>query len=810
MKKPNSIISAVLITTLLILPLSACGIFGSTGETTQKTILAETVFEVTLAQPLEENEILYFEMLDEVTGIALNPTRYEMEAKDNYSYFVRIPMVIGSVVKYRYVREGSTTNIIEHNSSGEIVKYRVNVIKKPAVVSDFITGWDNNEYALNSGIISGYIFDDDSDEPLSEIMVFINGQQTLSKSDGYYRINNIPLGEYDLVAIHPDGKFKSFQQGAVIADNSITPASFGLSAADLVEITFIATPPEDEVTTGELRFISNLYSLGNTFNEQEGGVSVLAANAPIMELQSNGEYAVTLKLPENFDLQYKYSLGDGFINAEHAEDGSYKVRQYFVPGKNAKVYNTIQSWYSSGSQSISFNVSVPESTPENDIVAIQFNPFIWMEPIPMSQVGSNQWAFTLYSPQEYLDNAQFRFCRNYQCGLADDALTSGETAAGYLLKLSDNAMTEVEYDISAWAGLPHNSYSFSPEAIPASNSIYIKGIEIDENFDKKSASTYDWGVVNAAVYGANMLILTPTWASPVSSSNHMNIEIGNDLLFPELDEFNTSATELGLSLGLYPQPRFETTAKDYWDLSTFSYNWWHAWFDKYEYFMFNYADYAEQSGIQTLIIGGSNISPAFPFGQTFDGKSSNTPYDFKDRWISLIDAIRARFTGQLFFALSSTDDMENSMDVLSRVDALYVEMSSPLVESNATDVAGIESNYAKIVNDEIYNLYAVTQKPVIIGIDYPSVDGSASNCLNFSNSCEAFIQSQDNAFVYVDLAEQAQIYQALIEESLKHNWIYGLVAKGYNPSVSVADNSSSIQDKPASIVVAHYFNSLTN
>ena len=75
----------------------------------QKTTLAETVFEVTLAEPLNENEILYLELLDEVTGIALNPTRYEMEAKDNYSYYVRIPMVIGSLVKYRYVRQGTGT-----------------------------------------------------------------------------------------------------------------------------------------------------------------------------------------------------------------------------------------------------------------------------------------------------------------------------------------------------------------------------------------------------------------------------------------------------------------------------------------------------------------------------------------------------------------------------------------------------------------------------------------------------------------------------------------------------------------------------
>lgn len=802
MKNLNKSISVFLISVFLILPLSAC----STGETTQKTTLAETVFEVMLEEPLEENELLYLELVDEVTGIALNPSRYEMTAKDDYAYYVRIPLVIGSVVKYRYIREGTTINVIEHNSKGEPVQYRVGCIKKAAVISDHITGWDNDEYSNISGIISGYIFDEKTDAPLSEIMVFINGQQTTTMSDGYYEISNIPLGEYDLVALHPNGSYKTFQQGAVIAENSITPASFGMEAADLVEVTFIATLPEDETTSGELRFISNLYSLGNTYSEQLGTVSVLASNAPVMEQQSNGNYAITLELPEDFDLRYKYSLGDGFINAEHAEDGSYQVRQYIVPGRDSKVRNSIYSWYSSGSQAFTINVSVPDNTPESDIVSIQFNPFVWLEPIPMQEVGSNKWTFTLYSPFEYLDNAQFRFCRNYQCGLADDALTSGKDAPGYLLKLSESTANEINYDLESWAGLPFYDYSFSPQAIPANHSIYFKGIEIDQGFDKKAASTYDWGVVNSAVYGANLFILTPSWTT---SSNHMEIEIGSDLLIDDWNEISSYAEELDLTIGLYPQPNFETTADSYWDTAPFSYNWWHTWFDQYERYVLKYADYAESKGIQTLIIGGSRISPAFPYGNTFDGGSSNTPYDFKDRWNELIDSIRTKFSGQLFFALSPANDMNDAMDMLTKFDALYVEMDMAITDSTTADLNQLKSGVSTLVNGDIYKLYASAQKPVILGINYASVDGSATGCLDFSDSCEQFIESQDNAYVSVDLIEQAQVYQAIIEEAVNHNWIYGLVSKGYNPSVSINDNSASIQDKPASIVVAHYFNSIT-
>lgn len=802
MKNLKKVISIILMSVSIIISISAC----SSGETTQKMTLAETVFEVILEEPLVEDELLFLEIVDDVTGIALNPTRYEMEAKDNYAYFVRIPLVIGSVVKYRYVREGSTTNIIEHNSKGDPVQYRVCLIKKPAVISDHITGWENKAYSNVSGIVSGYIFDGKSEVPLSEIMVFINGQQTTTMADGYYEIKDVPLGEYNLAALHPNGSYKTFQQGAVIAENSITPASFGMEAADLVEVTFIASPPENETTNGEVRFISNLYSLGNTYNEQSGTVSVLASNAPVMELQSNGDYAITLNLPEDFDLQYKYSLGDGFINAEHAEDGSYLVRQYLVPGRNSKVNNKIHSWFSSGNQEITFSLTVPDNTPENDVVSIQFNPFVWMEPVPMQEIGSNKWTFTLYGPLEYLDNAQFRFCRNYQCGKADDALTSGENAPGYLLKLSESAMTEIDYDLEAWAGLPFYDYSFSPQAISASHSIYFKGIEIEPGFAKKSAATFNWGIVNSAVYGANLFLLTPTWST---HSNYMETSVGDDLLFEDWNKISAYAEELDLTIGLYPQPDFEISAVSYWDSAPFSYNWWHTWFDQYERYVLKYADYAQSQGIQTLIIGGSRISPAFPYGNKLDGNSSNTPYDFKDRWNGLIDTIRTKFSGQLFFALSPANDMSDAMDMLTKVDALYVELDMAITDSTTADLNQLRSGVSSLITGDIYKLYASAQKPVILGINYASVDGSTTGCLNFSDSCEKYTKSQDNAFVSVDLVEQAQAYQAIIEEAINHNWIYGLVSKGYNPSVSANDNTASIQDKPASIVVTHYFNSIT-
>ncbi|MDK2980102.1 MAG: hypothetical protein PWQ55_449 [Chloroflexota bacterium] len=799
--------SLILIGLLLSLVLSGCSNLSTNGETVQKTTLAETVFEVTLAEPLNENEILYFELLDEVTGVALNPTRYEMQAKDAYSYYVRIPMVIGSVVKYRYVRQGTDSNIIEHDTNGNTVHYRLDVIKKPAVVKDFVAKWDAGNYTGQTGEVSGYIYDNKNETPLSEILVSINGIRTFTSADGYYELKNVPLGEYNLVAIHPDGRFQTFQQGAVIAENSVTPASFGMQAADMVAVTFVVTPPESEQTLGTMRLISNLYSLGNTYSEKAGGVSVLAAQAPVLDRQENGDYSVTVDIPEGFDLQYKFSLGDGFINAEHAADGSYRVRQLIVPGKDSKIYNSVESWFSQGSQPVLVNVTVPQYTPENDVVAIQFNPFVWMEPLPMVQEGDYSWSFALYSPQEYLNNAQFRFCRNYQCGLADDAQTSGANANGFVLNLDDASMYTIDYNLETWAGLAAADYALQPVGIPTNN-IYIKGIEITPTFDKKDMSTYQWGLVNAAVSGANLLVLSPTWTFREYAGKGITLQTGSDLLFSDYDTMDAFINETGETIGMYPQPRFDTATADYWANAERSFNWWQDWFVRYQRFILNYADYAETHGIQTLIIGGSEVAPAFPNGKLANGNSSNVPYDAADKWSALIDEVRNHFSGQLFFALPYSNNLDEAPQFLSKVDAIYVEMSTALTASNSPTLDELKSRSSAVLDGSVYNLYATYQKPVIIALDYPSLDGSASNCLNYSNSCQEFLQTTETPLKYVDQQEQAMVYQALIEESMRRTWIYGLVAQGYNPAVQVVDNSSSIYGKSAEAVLSYYFNAL--
>jgi hypothetical protein len=60
----------------------------------------------------------------------------------------------------------------------------------------------------------------------------------------------------------------------------------------------------------------------------------------------------------------------------------------------------------------------------------------------------------------------------------------------------------------------------------------------------------------------------------------------------------------------------------------------------------------------------------------------------------------------------------------------------------------------------------------------------------------------------IDVAEQADVYQAILRSSATKPWIYGLVSDGFNPAASVQDSSPSVNGKPTIQILSYFFNNL--
>jgi hypothetical protein len=258
--------------------------------------VAQTTFVVTLPEALQANETLVISVMDEVTGLSLNATQYPMSARDSLTYTATLPLTFNSVVKYRYIRRGAA-QVTEDTSLQKVIRYRMHYVAGPGEVRDIVADWGDKNYSRPMGSILGQVFNSDTGSPLPNMLVTAGGVQHITDSMGRFELAGLPLGTHNLVAYSLDGMYQPFQQGAVVAENQTTLVDLRVKPSRLVNVTFIVSVPGDTVPGVPVRIAGNILQLGNTFADLLGGVSTNADRMPILSLQADGRYAVTLGLP---------------------------------------------------------------------------------------------------------------------------------------------------------------------------------------------------------------------------------------------------------------------------------------------------------------------------------------------------------------------------------------------------------------------------------------------------------------------------------------------------------------------------------
>jgi len=422
--------------------------------------LAEVQLVVSVPANTPDDEPIYLSIVDEVTGIALNPQLYPMdpiqtdEERTSKEYFISLPATAGSVMKYRYSRGSDSVVLPEHTITGEPVRYRATYIPGPLVINDVVSRWTDTQFEGESGELLGQVTDSTNNSPLSNILVFAGGVQTQTDQDGFFAIKNLPPGIHNIVLFSKDGAYQVFQQGAKIEANAPTMAPIMLSPSNFVDVTFRVSLPEGTPPIVPVRMAGNLLQLGNTFTTLSGGMSGDVESMPIMVHGEDGIASLSISLPVGAYISYKYTLGDGFWNAEHTLNGDMRIRNFIVPENDSQINDQIDKWDSDSEDRITFDVQAPETKNSGDYVSIQFNPvFGWTEPIPMWSLGNNRWAYILFSPLNLPGNLTYRYCNNGECGIQDDIATPGVYGPGRPISLDE--LPKIQSDIiEAWTNMP--------------------------------------------------------------------------------------------------------------------------------------------------------------------------------------------------------------------------------------------------------------------------------------------------------------------------------------------------------------------
>lgn len=792
------------------LPVTQTSVIPEQTPQVQDYSKAEVTFEATLPTKLLEDENLYLEILDEVTGLALNTARVQMTSRDQLIFVVKLPIVVGSVLKYRYFRDKELAGI-EYTSQKQQVRYRMVYVDGPGMVRDTISAWKSSPAVDSMGRIFGQVAYSETNSPVVNALVVAGGIHALTASDGSFIVEGLPPGIHNMVVYSLDGSFQTFQQGAVIAADSTTPAFIQVSATEMVDITFLVQPPQDGLEGIPVRLVGNFYSLGNTFADLKGGVSVAASRAPLMELQPDGRYSLKIKLPAGGDLNYKYTLGDGYWNAERMLDGNARVRQLIVPGKNMTIQDTIETWKSGGRSPISISVTAPENTPASDTLSIQFNPFGWTESIPMWRAGNNRWFYVLYDPFYSIDGATYRYCRNDQCGTADSVETSGESHSGKSFE-QQAEIQDIEDVIPAWSWLEETKAE--PLVVPANGIItrresFQAGVALLPGYHPSWSPYLGSTFINISDIGANSVILSPTWHLTHKSPPIMEILPGQDPLWPDLIQMVGQAKRTGLDVSFHPILQYNENPIEWWATSARDDGWWQSWFDRYRTFILYHADLAAQTGASSLILGDESIFPALPGGMLADGSPSGIPGDAGEHWEKLIVEIRAHYKGKLGWFIPYAAKMPPIPDFIGSFDQIYVQFSSPFLSSDQADILEIEKSLAAQMDEDILPLHENANQEIFIGLSYPSVKGAMDGCVELAGDCLSLELLEQPAKFYEGVEpsfhEQVMVYSAILSVLNQRPWISGFYSAGYYPPASLKDMSTSVRGKPTSDVLWYWY-----
>ena len=776
----------------------------------------EIVFNVEIPPGTPPGQKIYLDILDELTGLALNPYRYGMVTIDPTHYSVHIAIRPNSLIKYRYLQEGSPPEI-EHTTSGSQVRYRLYAVSGPGMVNDIVSAWQSIPFKGEGGRIQGVVTDT-TNQPVPNILIAVGGKQTRTSATGDFLIEGLPKGIHNLIAYSTEGKYKTFQQGVLISPESTTPVTLQLSSQENVEVTFLANLSPEMANMSKnavLRLVGDQYGLGNTFADLEGGINSIALQSKEMHIRQDGRYELVLKLAAGSLFRYKYSLGDGFWNSEQTDEGRFVIREIEIPDTAFTIEDDIQHWSPPGWGPITFNLTVPTGTPKADTVFIQFNPYGWTEPIPMIRTDDNRWHFTLFSPLHLLSSVYYRFCRNSQCESAGEADIDGMPKERKFTPSSSSQNFEDEVVAWKWSVQPEHEVKLDTSATVVGRSPdFWAGIGFQSKYHPSWLFYSQSSLSEVKNLGSNWVVLTPGWTATAKNLPVLEPLPGRDPLWPDMLHIGKSAQELGLNVAIFPQINFVESQKNWWGGITGDAGWWRSWFDRYKIFVQNFAVLANTTKAEALILGDTKITPALPTAR-FANDVQPLPYqDFENEWKAIIANIRSQQPNLLLlWAVEYSSITNYSPQFLEMFDGFYILWDAPFNVPDGASVEALTDQFGAILDESLFPMKEQTNKPMILALNYPSIVDAISGCIDPQNTCLPFdILDQPSSLNNLQLSYniQADIYQAAFKSINQRPWINGVVSQGFYPPVSLPDESASIRGKPAGEITHYWFSKLLN
>jgi len=743
------------------------------------------VFNAELRRSYSDETIIAIEVLDELSGLDRNINRYELSKVEENHYAGTLLLPRGEIIKYRYV---STFPISqpEATADGSTVIYRSMTVSENTTIKDIIAGWPELPYEGDFGKLTGIISDQSTKQPLADILVTAAGYQTITDATGRFDFNQIPVGAHNISAISIDGAYISYQQEANIMANLSTPAVIAMTPLPEVNVTFNVSVP-DQASGAPVRLAGNLYQLGNVYADLSNGISSLASRMPILSRLDNGKYSLQLRLHAGNALVYRYTLGDGYLNAERDKDGKLVTRRIIIPDHDVTIEDEIASWGVAGVEPITIKVTVPAETPAEDSIFIQLQQGTWQQPLPMWPLGNNQWMILLFLNPEARQNTQYRICRNAECDLAYD-----EASYATPIALADITANTSLHTVSNWhAWQPQ--LGGTQDSVRFGNDIELIGVEFIPDFQPSDLNRYRDILQELKQSGFNWVVFTPIWKVSISNNlPQLSPNLGQSMLMMDLADLVQLAKESGFTVGLYPRLDFSTDSAEWWQNSKRDALWWQQWYQEYERFVISYTQFAANTKVDQLILGGVDVSASLPGGVETTIDNKGTPKNADQLWEALLQKVNQYYQGRLLWALPVGESELPKYTFYDQIDGFYLQFQPPADNYASDDPQTVDSTLNNIAASFQRSL---DDKQYFAGLNAPAISADGFIC-PFADCLISPRASAYNAYP-ANLDTQMNFYRTYLSALSQRSWVQGISSRGYFPVVKLHDFSSSIYGKPA-------------